>query len=121
MKYSQYSRDTGPKTRQVHPIWRGVGFALMILTPVLAYAAATLLIEQNKIHRWVAIPPELLIKQWPGDPLIAVKAILTLVLIVLIGAFFTMVTFVLYSAFGPPRYGPFDVPPVTYRGKRYRR
>lgn len=121
MKYSQYSRDKGPKTREIHPIWRGVGCILMVLTPILSYATATLLLQQNRIHGWVAIPPELLIKQFAFDPLIAVRIVLTLVLIVLIGAFFTMVTFVLYSAFGPSRYGPFDVPPVTYRGKRYRR
>ncbi len=121
MKYSQYSREKVSRTREIHPVWRGVGCVLIVLTPILSYAAAVLLLEQNKIHGWVAIPSELLIKQFPVDPLFAVRIVLTLVLMVLIGAFFTMITFVLYSAFGPSRYGPFDVPPVTYRGKRYRR
>jgi hypothetical protein len=120
-KYSNYSRRQFiPKTRQIHPIWRGIGFMLIILTPILAYAATLVLLDANRKQGWVALPSDIIIKGF-SDPLILVKIILTIVLIILIGAVFSFITFLLYSIFAPPRYGPYDAPPVQYKGKPYKR
>ncbi|MCC6148510.1 MAG: hypothetical protein IT308_13205 [Anaerolineaceae bacterium] len=116
--YSSYERAQKKKT--IHPIWRGIGFALIILIPILSYAASVVLLDANRANGWVRIPQELILKGW-GDPNLAVKFILTVVLSILLYGFFSLITFFLYGSLGPPRYGPYDVPPVQYRGKRYRR
>jgi hypothetical protein len=120
-KYNQYSnREQQPRQRQIHPIWRGVGFALIILTPIMAYSAGLILIDANRTQGWIRIPPGLILGQF-SDPLILVKIFLTLIISILIYGVFSFITFFLYTSMGPPRYGPYDVPPVEYRGKRYKR
>lgn len=120
-KYQTYTRREDLRDREVklHPIWRGVGFALMILTPILAYAATLVILDANQKAGWVQIPKELIYQG--GDPLLFVKIILTIVLIFLIGFLFTLITFILYGAFGSKRYGPLDAPPAVYKGGRYKR
>ncbi|MEW6651253.1 MAG: hypothetical protein AB1453_13845, partial [Chloroflexota bacterium] len=61
-KYGSYQAKQQEAIREarnyVHPIWRGVGFLLMIITPVLGYFGALVLIEQNAKQNWFTIPPE---------------------------------------------------------------
>ncbi len=120
-KYQTYTKKDDVRDRDVklHPVWRGVGFALIILTPIMAYAATLVILDANNANRWVQIPKELLYQG--TDPLLFVKIILTAALIFLIGSFFSLITFILYGAFGPKRYGPMDVPPTVYKGGRYKR
>jgi hypothetical protein len=109
----------GSKTNRMHPIWRGVGFALLVLAPVMGYAASVLFLDLNNTNRWVPIPGDLLIAA--KDPYLLIKIILTLVFALLIFLLFQLITFFIYRVAGPSRYGPLDVPPVKYRGKRYKR
>jgi hypothetical protein len=119
-KHSPYTRyQATPRKKEIHPIWRGVGFLLIVLTPIMAYAGALVLLDENVKQGWVRIPAELIASG--TDPLLYAKIILTVVLVFLLYIVFSLVTFVLYRLFAPPRYGPYDVPPVHYRGRRYRR
>ena len=120
-KYQTYTKKEDLRDREVrlHPVWRGVGFALIVLTPIMAYAATLVILDANTANNWVQIPKELLYQG--SDPLLFAKMILTVVLIFLIGSFFSLITFILYGAFGPKRYGPMDAPPTVYRGGRYKR
>ncbi|HZW03724.1 MAG TPA: hypothetical protein VFF68_07350 [Anaerolineaceae bacterium] len=120
-KYSTYNRgqQAPTKRREPHPIWRGVGFALMILTPILGWFGSLLLVQENIRQRWVPIPADLI---WGGsDPLLLVKILVALVLMLLLFAFFQLVTFLLVRIFGGSRYGPYDAPQVAYRGKHHNR
>jgi hypothetical protein len=101
------------KTPEVHPIWRGIGFALIILIPVLSYFAGLLVIAANALHNYVSIPPELIAPK--GDPYLYLKIILTVVISFLIYILFMMITFVINRLFGPPRYGPLDMPPLPIK------
>jgi len=113
-------RDSmGSKTNRTHPIWRGVGFALLVLAPVMGYAASVLFLDLNNKNRWVPIPGDLLIAA--KDPFLLLKLILTLVFALIIFLIFQLLTFFIYRVAGPSRYGPLDVPPVKYKGKRYKR
>jgi hypothetical protein len=47
--------------------------------------------------------------------------VFTVVVIVIIGGFMTILYGYIYSLFGPPKYGPMDVPPIRVKVKRYRR
>ena len=117
---SRDSEDTRTLRPSVHPIWNGIGFALIIITPILGYFGAILLLDMNAQKGWVAIPQSLILAE-ASNPQILVIAIVTLTLIFLIGAVFSAITFLLYSLLVPSRYGPMDAPYVRYRGKHYKR
>lgn len=108
------------RNRQAHPVWRGVGLILMLLTPVIAFFGSIALVDANAKEGWVAIPRDLLAKG-VGDPLLYVKIIVGLVIFMVVTVFFRLITFIFYGAFGPSRYGPLDVPPVSYQKPKKRR
>jgi hypothetical protein len=110
------------ENRKIHPIWRGVGFVMMVIIPLISYAAAVVLIEQNTKNNWIPFPFDLLAApgDWYfyGDPLFLIKLMLTVAFILVFFSIFTFVTFIINSAFGRTRYGPYDLPPVTRRRRR---
>ncbi len=58
----------------VHPVWRGIGFIMIILIPALSYVATLRLLELNGQKGWYPIPPEFLIYFRNFDPYILVKS-----------------------------------------------
>jgi len=104
---------------KVHPIWRGVGFALMIIAPLMAYATTELILIENASRNFLMIPASLIV-QWQ-DPLILVKVIGTLFLSLVFLAVTQMIFFIIMRTFAPSRYGPLDVPPASFKGKPYKR
>ena len=106
-------------TRRVHPIWRGIGFILVILLPILAYFTAIVLIDENSRQNWVTIPADLLAKG--ADPNLFIKIIGTVVFIFLYYSILTTITFIFYRLLGPSRYGPMDAPSEGFRGRKYQR
>ncbi len=140
-KYTSSYRRTPPKPRQtgVHPVMRGIGCIMMIVVPILSYGIAILLVNYGAAQGW-PIP-----REWFGTPSIPpildklqglqpilqfIKAqtnleaylVATLVMIVVIGGFMTLIYGWLYTIFGPPKYGPQDAPPIKGRKvKAYKR
>lgn len=55
-RYQQYQRDVRDEPKNVHPIWRGIGFLLLAVIAVMSYAGANLLVEANKTKGWIAVP-----------------------------------------------------------------
>ena len=47
--YDKYNPRANMPSRpyRVHPIWRGIGCFMMVLIPVMSYAGAVLLVEEN--------------------------------------------------------------------------
>ena len=115
----EQKRSEPKHTDPIHPIWRGIGFALIVLAPIMGYAASILILKANEINKWYPVPKDLLVK-WQ-DPYILVKLIITAVIAFLLFMIFQLITFLLYRLFGPSRYGATDVPSVKYRGKKYKR
>jgi len=109
-------KDGYNETPEIHPVWRGIGFALIILIPVLSYFAGLLVIEANKLHNWVSIPPDLIAPK--GDPYLYLKIILTVVISFVVYTVFMLITFVSHRLFGPARYGPTDAPPIQRKIRR---
>lgn len=122
-KYNTYApqekRDTGPR---VHPVWRGVGFVMIILIPLLSYAAADVLIQQNLKANWFPMPYDLVTQPgtllYNGDPWLYLKLVITVAIALILFALFTLFTFIMNSAFAPPRYGPFDAPPIKAKVRK---
>jgi hypothetical protein len=127
-KYQKLSRQAPPPRRPwaVHPIWRGIGCLILLIGPIVALAAAHLILDMNQERAWVAVPPEFstpftlpgadyTITHFFGDLLVAV-------VILLIGFALVMIIYsIIYSILGPSRYGPLDAPPVSGRGRSLRR
>ena len=125
-KYGAYQRETSREEREarrtIHPVWRGVGFALIVLIPLLSYAAMQVLMQQNAVKNWFPLPADLAARPgnflYSGDPWIYFKILITVVIMLVLFALFTLVTFLINSAFAPSRYGPFDVPPIKGRVRK---
>jgi hypothetical protein len=116
-KHSQYARPNElqleyEKSKKVHPIWRGIGFILMVVVPVLSYFATTNILEQNQVKHWFPLPMDI-ISPWGNDPLIFIKILMTLGITIIAFMLIFVVGSLLFRIFGPPRYGPLDSPPIT--------
>lgn len=138
-KYTSYSRPKPtPRTTGVHPVMRGIGCIMIVLVPILSYGIALLLVDYGSSHGW-PIP-----RNWYGPPPInpllfrvqglqpilnflaqqnnlIVNLVFTLVVIVVIGGIMSIIYGYIYTLFGPPKYGPTDVPPIRIKVKRYKR
>ncbi len=104
-------RESNRKKNRIHPVWRGVGFVLMIFIPILSFLASGVILEYNQTEHWFPIPPEFVIN-WPTDPLILMKLFITVMLCFFAFAFFQLVTYMMFGLFGPKRYIPPDLPPL---------
>jgi len=138
-KYSSHARQAPqPKRGVVHPVMRGIGCLMIVIVPILAYGISVLLVNYGASHGW-PIPPD-----WLGTPtfhpllwrLSGVAAMLaflqtqtnlianvvfTIALTVVIGGVMSVIYGYIYTIFGPPRYGPTDVPPPRVKAKPYKR
>jgi hypothetical protein len=121
--YRRFGEAPSRETK-VHPIWRGIGFVFMILIPIMSYAGAIVIMQQNRIKGWVQYPFDLLAQQGQilftltNDTEIYIKLSLTLFLMFILFAIFQLFTFAINSAFGASRYGPYDLPPINKRVKK---
>ena len=118
-KYSRSYAQPETTTRPVpiHPIWRGIGCLLMVLFPVLAYAGAVLLVRENARKHWILVPGELtgsFVVHYLGRVYFLEIAV-TLLLLILGFSLLMVLYAMIYRLIGPPRYGPFDVPPTRPR------
>jgi hypothetical protein len=118
-KYNSFKPEVERKKKEVHPIWRGIGLILMVLGPVLAYFSAILLLDENSKNGWATIPTEIIAQG--SDPLLYAKIILTVFLLLVFYSVLMLFTFIIYRALGPSRYSDYDVPSISYRGRRYKR
>ena len=114
-KYNQtYQRpSTKPRPWSVHPIWRGIGCILIILIPIISFAGARILVQENLQQRWVQIPDELkgsINVLTFGQVLFAELAVAVILMVIGFGLL-TMVYAFIYRLFGPSPYGPMDAPP----------
>lgn len=125
-KYTQYLArpEMKPRPWKVHPIWRGIGCLMLIIIPVLSYAGAVLLVQENFTRHWVPLPPELaatITLPFLGSiPNLFARLLVTLVLIFVGFAGMSAVYAIIYSIAGPPRLGPLDAPPDHRPFKRSR-
>jgi len=138
-KYSSYSRrKEKPKNVGVHPVMRGIGCIMMVIVPILSYGLAILLVNYGTGRGW-PIP-----RGWYGPPKIhplllrdqglrpiwnfllqqnnlIANLVFTVVIIIIIGGLMSIIYGYIYTLFGPPKYGPTDVPPIRVKVKRYKR
>ncbi len=121
-KYNQYSAtaeyESKKTKRTIHPVWRGVGFIIMIVIPIVAYFLSVRFLELNAVNNWMPIPREFL--STGKDELVYIKVGLTLIASLLVYGVFMLAGTLTLSIFGPPRYGVMDEPPVKSTGNKKR-
>lgn len=135
---SVQKRETPIKTRQVHPIWRGIGCAFMILIPFVSYGLGAITVNYAIARKW-PIPYELIARPQLPDliyrstalaqlfgPITLIDyfyayAAATFVYMVILGGMLSLVNAFIYQVAGPSRWGPQDVPPPKIKAKRYKR
>ena len=112
---------------EIHPIWRGIGCIVMLLVPVISFAAAKLLVDKNLEEYWILPPADLMIPidlpmvgvihPWFRPDYIALAAVLTIAGFGILMILYT----IMYSLLGPSRYGPVDSPPIRKKATKKRR
>lgn len=106
--------------REIHPVWRGIGCLLMVLIPMIAIAAADVIINSNLDV--IAIPMALrsnfdtrvfgIIYFFPA------KLLLATVISVALFAVVSVLYSILYRMMGQNLRGPMDSAPVRKRVKK---
>jgi hypothetical protein len=128
-KYAKYEyKQVKPRRWKVHPIWRGIGLALVILVPILSYTGAYMLVRENMKSKWFEVSADLmqtinfapLLRMIPelsgvvasiGKIYYLDLAFTVLFMVVGFGVL-TILSGILYRAMGPSRYGPVDAEPI---------
>ena len=139
-RYTSYQKQKERAQRnQVHPVMRGIGCILLVLVPILAYGTSIYAVNYG-VRRGLPIPVN-----WLGAPdippilwklggltvalnyiqaqnnLVANLFFALAITIVIFGILSILYGF-MYRFFGPPEYGPTDMPPERGRKvKRYKR
>lgn len=129
-------RPTKKEARyDIHPVWRGIGCFLIILIPFMAYTATIAFHQANARSGWLPVPanlndypdmsklqraaPQLNVAWNAIERIYYFDLLMFFVFLVLGFGLLSVVYAAMYRVVGPPRYGPYDVPPI--KGKRSRR
>jgi len=130
-----YSRRKPVEPRyKIHPIWAGIGFLMVIIVPIISWAAASETVTFAKAQAWplmrnfptYLVLPDILYMIPGMRNIVAIAnlpAILTfflLFLFVFTGIVSLIYAFV-YRLVGPPRYSPQDEPAPRIKTKKYKR
>jgi hypothetical protein len=137
-KYQSYQKPKELPRNEVHPVWRGIGCIIMLITPIISWAAAQLVLELGKAQHWAFLGelsevvrfPDY-VYQIPGILVVAnyissiayfkALAIFFLLLLMLFSGVFAVLNAMLYRMVGPPRYTAIDEPAPRVKVKRYTR
>ena len=125
-KYGNYSRRPPGKERpwEIHPVWRGIGCLLIVLIPILSYAGAVILVQENNVRGWMPVPPEfaraMVLPVLGRVPYLVANLVVAVILAVAGFVLLTVLYSIFYSLIGPSRYGPMDSPPQDSLPRRSR-
>lgn len=124
------STEIQEEKSRIHAVWRGIGCILLVIIPLMSYAAAIMLIDANAERGWFDIPRDLhrlplpygLISSLPGwlvDEFYAkllVAVFFSLVIFGILVIFYSLV----YRMGGGYRLSPVDAPPIKRKTKKSR-
>ena len=137
-KYNKFERKRPEARYKIHPAWTGIGCLMLLIVPVMSWAAAVEIIKLARSQNWSMInnfPGYLqLPESFYGLPYIstvasylssipdlpALATFFLIVLLVLMGLL-SFVYAIIYRIIGPPRYTSEDAPAPRVKTKRYTR
>jgi hypothetical protein len=123
-----YRGQRDQKPWKIHPVWRGIGCALLILVPIMSWFATTLFLQSNtsvvlpwELTKVVAIPYTHVVqidkvilqinRYFAATGFVFGQVFFTVIFSFIGFGVMALLYAMLYRVAGPPRYGPFDVPP----------
>lgn len=124
------STDIQKQKSAIHPIWRGIGCVLVVIIPLMSFAAAAILMDANVQNGWVEIPREL--ERLPDLDVLAgslpdwiivnfyAKALVAVLFSFLLFGIFTIVYSLAYRLGGGYRPSPVDAPAIRKKTKKSR-
>jgi hypothetical protein len=92
-----------PRPWDIHPVWSGIGCVMLIVLPILSFAATRLLVQENMRQQWVYIPRYM----WygffvaPVGRIYLVDLALTILLLVVIFGLVTVIYSLFFRIFRP--------------------
>jgi hypothetical protein len=118
---SQRFRKPEPEHKEpVHPIWRGIGCLLIIIVPIVAFAASTMLVQQGIPQQYIPMSRDLAtqinVPLFGFLPLYYVL-IITGVISILGFVVITVIYSFVFRVGGSSRYGPLDADPKQFKRK----
>lgn len=137
----RFEEKKAMQKKQTHPLWRGLGCLMIVLVPIMSYAAAYLTTTLFIIPRYfLLIPPEILatirLPDWLfaflpilasalqrilNTPYLILILLVTLVYIVIFSGIMSFLYAFVYRIANPSKRGPFDAPPPKAKIKKYTR
>lgn len=127
---STSSTELQQQKSAIHPVWRGIGCILVVIIPLMSFAAAAILMDANAQNGWVEIPSDLerlpdlgalsgSLPDWIIVDFYA-KALVAVLFSFLIFGAFTIVYSLAYRMGGGYRPSPVDAPAVRKKTKKSR-
>lgn len=119
---SSSSLEERERSRQPHPVWRGIGFMMLVIGPIVAFALSDLLVQFARTRN-IAMPLELQTEPinipiyGPVTDLYAVL-VLTGAITLIIFAMFAIINAAVYQASGKSTYQAFESEPKRFKKKR---
>ena len=124
----QYRRQKEQKPWKINPVWRGIGCVLILLVPIMAWFATNLFLQSNEkmvlpweLTKVVEIPytkisviDQVILpinRYFASTGFVFGQVFFTIIFSVIGFGALAFLYSILYRVVGPPRYGPFDVPP----------
>ena len=137
-KYQSYQKQKDLPRNEVHPVWRGIGCIIILITPIISGAAAKVLLDLGKMQHWpflydlsdyvrfpeyiYKIPGVLIVANYISSiPYFKALALFFILLLIIFSGVFAVLNAMLYRLVGPPRYTPLDEPAPRVKTKRYTR
>ena len=116
----QDSQKKQRSRRPLHPIWRGIGFIIMIAVTVGAFWLAGVLLELNYTQPFLPfpVPRNFVITVHEALPTIPGKLAVQFGATLLISLLTFSLMVVAYGIINPVRLGETDAPPPRGRGRR---
>jgi hypothetical protein len=137
-KYNYFQKEQAPKKKEIHPVWRGIGLIIMLITPIISVAASIVILDYGLSQNWPFLSQLSGYLRF-GDvfyqiafvrdvanyissiPYFRALALFFVGCMMIFSSAFAVINAILYRAFGPPRYGPTDAPAPRVKTKRYTR
>jgi hypothetical protein len=124
----QFKRGRQERPWKVHPVWRGIGCVLLLLIPIMSWYVTALFLGSNQkvvlpveLTRVVAIPSTSVAEidkviisvnhYFDSTHFVFGQIFFTIIFSVIGFGILSFLYAIIYRVAGPPRYGPFDVPP----------
>lgn len=128
----KYRKEQHERPWKINPVWRGIGCFLILLIPIMAWFGAQVLMQAKTpiplpwdMSRSVTLPYvhvtviDRVTTEINGylvtHNVVTGQLFFTVILIFVGFGLLSVIYAIFYRIIGPPRYGPFDIPPGAMR------